>query len=46
MGCTVAAGACLTLLTRFDPARALDIIKRDQVTVLPGVPTMYAAILH
>ena len=46
MGCAVAAGACLTLLTRFDPARALDIIKRDQVTVLPGVPTMYAAILH
>jgi long-chain acyl-CoA synthetase len=46
MGCAVAAGACLTLLPRFDPARALEIIKRDQVTVLPGVPTMYAAILH
>ena len=46
MGCAVATGACLTLLTRFDPARALEIIKRDQVTVLPGVPTMYAAILH
>ena len=46
MGCAVAAGACLTLLARFDPARALEIIKRDQVTVLPGVPTMYAAILH
>jgi long-chain acyl-CoA synthetase len=46
MGCAVATGACLTLLPRFDPARALEIIKRDQVTVLPGVPTMYAAILH
>ena len=46
MGCAVASGACLTLLPRFDPARALEIIKRDQVTVLPGVPTMYAAILH
>ena len=46
MGCAVASGACLTLLPRFDPGRALDIIKRDQVTVLPGVPTMYAAILH
>ncbi len=46
MGCAVAAGACLTLLPRFEPARALEIIKRDQVTVLPGVPTMYAAILH
>jgi len=46
MGCAIASGACLTLLTRFDPGRALEIIKRDQVTVLPGVPTMYAAILH
>jgi long-chain acyl-CoA synthetase len=46
MGCAVASGACLTLLPRFDPVRALEIIKRDQVTVLMGVPTMYAAILH
>jgi long-chain acyl-CoA synthetase len=46
MGCAIASGACLTLITRFDPVRALEIIKRDQVTVLPGVPTMYAAILH
>ena len=46
MGCAIATGACLTLLTRFDPSRALEIIKRDQVTVLPGVPAMYAAILH
>lgn len=46
MGCAIATGASLSLLTRFDPGRALEIIKRDQVTVLPGVPTMYAAILH
>jgi long-chain acyl-CoA synthetase len=46
MGCAVASGACLTLLPRFDPVRALEIIKRDQVSVLMGVPTMYAAILH
>jgi long-chain acyl-CoA synthetase len=46
MGCAIASGACLTLLPRFEPGRALEIIKRDQVTVLPGVPTMYAAILH
>jgi long-chain acyl-CoA synthetase len=46
MGCAVSSGACLTLLPRFDPVRALEIIKRDQVSVLPGVPTMYAAILH
>jgi long-chain acyl-CoA synthetase len=46
MGCAIASGACLTLLPRFDPARALEIIKRDQVTIMPGVPTMYAGILH
>jgi len=46
MGCAIASGACLTLLPRFDPVRALEIIKRDEVTVLAGVPTMYAAILH
>jgi long-chain acyl-CoA synthetase len=46
MGCAIASGACLTLMTRFDPARALEIIKRDHVSVMPGVPAMYAAILH
>jgi len=46
MGCAVACGACLTLLPRFDPVRALEIVKRDGVSVLMGVPTMYAAILH
>ncbi len=46
MSCAVAAGARLTLLTRFEPGAALELVKRDQVTVLIGVPTMYAAILH
>jgi long-chain acyl-CoA synthetase len=40
------AGAELTLLPRFDPAKALEIIQRDKVTVFQGVPTMYAAILQ
>jgi long-chain acyl-CoA synthetase len=43
---SVATGATLTLLPRFDPAKALDIIERDGVTVFEGVPTMYAAMLH
>src|SRR5262249_39715669 len=43
--CAVTAGACLTLLPRFDPAEALEIVERDRVTVLVGVPTMYAALL-
>jgi len=43
---SVATGATLTLLPRFDPAKALDIMQRDQVTIFEGVPTMYAAMLH
>ena len=36
----------LTLLPRFDPGKALEIIERDKVTVFMGVPTMYAAMLN
>src|SRR6266699_1327848 len=43
---SVAAGACLTLLPRFDPAHALRIIAGHRVTVFEGVPTMYVALLH
>ena len=42
----VRAGACLTLIPRFDPAKALEVIGRDEVTVFEGVPTMYSAMLH
>jgi long-chain acyl-CoA synthetase len=42
----VRAGACLTLLPRFDPGKALAIIDRDGVSVFEGVPTMYTALLH
>jgi long-chain acyl-CoA synthetase len=44
-GC-VALGATLTMLPRFDPEKALEIIQRDKVTVFQGVPTMYNAMLH
>src|SRR3954453_12692539 len=40
------AGGTLTLLPRFDPDKALEIIGRDRVTVFEGVPTMYVAMLH
>jgi long-chain acyl-CoA synthetase len=43
---SVASAAALTLLPRFDPAKALDIMERDGVTIFEGVPTMYAAMLH
>ncbi|RBY81970.1 long-chain fatty acid--CoA ligase [Geodermatophilus sp. TF02-6] len=43
---SVLAGACLTLLPRFDGAKALSIVQRDRVTIFEGVPTMFAAMLH
>jgi long-chain acyl-CoA synthetase len=46
LNATVTAGSTLTLLPRFDPGRALEIIQRDRVTIFEGVPTMYAAMLH
>jgi long-chain acyl-CoA synthetase len=46
LNATIAVGGCLTLLPRFDAARALEILERDRVTVFEGVPTMYAALLH
>src|SRR3954451_19290638 len=42
----VSAGACLTLIPRFEPGKALEIIARDRVTLFDGVPTMYHAMLH
>jgi long-chain acyl-CoA synthetase len=46
LNATIAAAGTLTLLPRFDAAKALDIIQRDSVTIFEGVPTMYAALLH
>ncbi|MDA0162481.1 long-chain fatty acid--CoA ligase [Solirubrobacter ginsenosidimutans] len=46
LNAAIAHGACLTLIPRFDPAKALEIIARDRVTVLEGVPTMYHAMLN
>jgi long-chain acyl-CoA synthetase len=46
MNTTLSAGGCLTLLVRFDPGKALEVIARDRVTVFEGVPTMYGAMLH
>ncbi|MEJ7893418.1 MAG: long-chain fatty acid--CoA ligase [Solirubrobacteraceae bacterium] len=46
LNATMAAGGCITLIPRFDPDKALEIIERDKVTVFEGVPTMFSAILH
>ncbi|WP_346008437.1 long-chain fatty acid--CoA ligase [Janibacter terrae] len=42
----VRQGATLTLIPRFDPGKALEVIERDRVTIFEGVPTMYGAMLH
>jgi long-chain acyl-CoA synthetase len=42
----VASGAALSLLPRFDPARALQILAGHRATVFMAVPTMYTALLH
>ncbi|PYI37378.1 long-chain-fatty-acid--CoA ligase [Arthrobacter psychrolactophilus] len=42
----VMAGATVTLLPRFDPSKALEIIQRDKVTIFEGVPSMYIALLR
>ncbi|MFF0189522.1 long-chain fatty acid--CoA ligase [Streptomyces sp. NPDC005244] len=46
LNAAIAAGATLTLLPRFEPTRALEIMHRDRVTVFLGVPTMYSALLQ
>ncbi|MBA2739423.1 MAG: long-chain fatty acid--CoA ligase [Nocardioidaceae bacterium] len=46
LNASVASGSCLTLIPRFDPKKALEVIGRDHVTVFEGVPTMYSAMLN
>jgi long-chain acyl-CoA synthetase len=46
MNATIAAGGTLSLIPRFDPGKALEIIERDKINLFQGVPTMYSAILH
>ncbi len=43
---TIAGGGTFTLLPRFDPKKCYEILERDRVTILAGVPTMYFALLH
>ena len=42
-GLVAATGACAVLLPSFDPRAALDVVEREQVTAVPGVPPMYQA---
>ncbi|HWD05413.1 MAG TPA: long-chain fatty acid--CoA ligase [Amycolatopsis sp.] len=46
LNAAVRVGTMLTLIPRFDPAKALAVVARDGVTVFQGVPTMYAAMVN
>ena len=43
---TVASGGTLVLVERFRAAEALELIQRERVTVLHGVPTMFALLMR
>ena len=45
LNAAVLTGARVTLLPRFDAAKALEILSRDRVTVMEGVPTMFLGLL-
>jgi long-chain acyl-CoA synthetase len=45
LNAAVLGGSTLTLIPRFDPGKALEVIERDGVTVFEGVPTMYSGLL-
>jgi long-chain acyl-CoA synthetase len=46
LNASLSIGATVTMLPRFDPGKALEVIARDRVTVFMGVPTMYAGLLN
>ncbi len=46
LNATILSGGCLSMIPRFDPDKALEIIQRDKVTIFEGVPTMFGAMLH
>ena len=43
---TVASGGTLVLQERFRPAEALELVSRERITVLHGVPTMFALLMR
>ncbi len=45
LGRTVANGGCIAMLPRFDAGQALKTLVRVRATAMPGVPTMYQALL-
>ncbi|MFC5212885.1 AMP-binding protein [Streptomyces coerulescens] len=46
MMAALTVGASMSLLARFDPASMLEMLRRDRLTIMAGVPTMWNALLH
>ena len=42
----VTVGATLNLMDRFSATKALEIIERERVTIVPGTPTGFIALTH
>jgi acyl-CoA synthetase (AMP-forming)/AMP-acid ligase II len=43
---TLSAGACLRLAPRFTPRAMLDAIRKEKLSIVQGVPAMYARLLE
>ncbi|MGW5520459.1 long-chain-fatty-acid--CoA ligase [Nocardia africana] len=46
MNASITVGACLALISRFEPQTVFDHIRRNNVTIFEGVPTMYSMLLN
>lgn len=46
LGLTLARGATVVLVQRFDPFTALETITERRVTVIPGAPSLWVAFSH
>jgi acyl-CoA synthetase (AMP-forming)/AMP-acid ligase II len=46
LNAAIAARTTLILVLRFSPAKALEVLQRDKVIVMLGVPIMYTAVLQ
>jgi len=46
MNTALVAGAMLSVLSPFEPTQMLEMLRRDRLTALAGVPTMWNAMLH
>ena len=45
VGSVLMAGASVSLMAKFDPTALVELVPRDGITMLAGVPTMYSAMV-